>query len=182
MSEWLAVQVAAFLAWFSLPEVGLVSIFIVAAVAATLLPMGSEPALLGYIALSPHMFWPAIGAATLGNTVGGAASYLIGRGAFEGVKAWRMRHRPDSAAIEAARVEQAQQPGGRLHEKAVRWLERFGPPALLMSWVPGIGDPLVAVAGYLRFAFWPSILFMAIGKLARYVVLGGLLVWWGPGA
>ena len=34
------------LAWLSLPEVGLTSVFVIALVSATLLPMGSEPAVL----------------------------------------------------------------------------------------------------------------------------------------
>ena len=54
---------------------GLPAIFIVSLISATLLPLGSEPAVFGYIKLSPDMFWPAILVATAGNTIGGAISY-----------------------------------------------------------------------------------------------------------
>jgi membrane protein YqaA with SNARE-associated domain len=182
MEAWLSAQVAAFLAWVSLPEVGLPSLFVVAAVSATLLPLGSEPALLGYVKLVPDMFWPAILVATLGNTVGGGLSYWIGRGAFEGIKAWKIRHPKNKPGEPVPPVPARAPEGGRWHEKAVGMLKRFGPRALLMSWLPGIGDPLCAVAGYLRFAFWPSIIYMSIGKMVRYIVLTSALLWLWPSA
>ena len=59
----------------ALPSVGLSAIFTVSLISATLLPLGSEPAVFGFIKLAPDMFWPAILVATVGNTVGGAISY-----------------------------------------------------------------------------------------------------------
>ena len=47
--------------------------------AATLLPGGSEAVLFGVLKLHPEQVWPALGVATLGNTLGGMSSYLIGR-------------------------------------------------------------------------------------------------------
>jgi len=41
------------------------------------------------------------------------------------------------------------------HPRALRWLERFGAPACLLSWLPIVGDALCAVAGWLRLPFWP---------------------------
>ncbi|WP_305016874.1 hypothetical protein [Mycobacterium tuberculosis] len=38
------------------------------------------------------------------------------------------------------------------HLRALDWLERIGPKACLLSWLPAIGDPLCAVAGWLRLA------------------------------
>ena len=65
--------------------------------------------------------------------------------------------------------------------RALRWLERFGPKACLLSWLPGVGDPLCAVAGWLRFPFWPCVLYMAIGKFARYLTMTAALLWLFPG-
>jgi len=48
----------------SLPEVGLSTVFVVAFVSATLLPMGSEPAVFALVKLNPELFWPAILVAT----------------------------------------------------------------------------------------------------------------------
>jgi len=46
---------AGVLAWLSLPQYGLVTLFVVALVSATLLPLGSEPALAGLVLLNPSL-------------------------------------------------------------------------------------------------------------------------------
>ena len=147
--------------WLALPEVGLSTVFLVATLSATLLPMGSEPAVFALIKLNPELFWPAILVATAGNTLGGAISWFMGYGV----------HR----AVDHARH------GKPTELRALRWLERFGPKACLLSWLPGVGDPLCAVAGWLRFPFWPCVLYMAIGKFARYLTMTAALLWLFPG-
>ena len=145
----------------ALPRFGLSTVFIVSFVSATLLPVGSEPAVFGLVKINPSLFWPAIGIATIGNTLGGAVSWGMGYGAHQLVD--RYRHSPS-------------------HLRALRWLERLGPRACLLSWLPLVGDPLCAVAGWLRLAFWPCILYMAIGKFLRYLVMTALLLWVFPTA
>ncbi|MEO8248870.1 MAG: DedA family protein, partial [Burkholderiales bacterium] len=44
----------------ALPEYGLGTVFVVSFISATLLPLGSEPAVFGLVKLNPHLFWPAI--------------------------------------------------------------------------------------------------------------------------
>lgn len=148
------------LALLALPEYGLSTLFVVAFVSATLLPMGSEPALFGLIKLNPELFWPAVLVATAGNTLGGAASWAMGWGSHRLVD--RVRH-------------------SDTHLRALDWLERIGPKACLLSWLPVIGDPLCAVAGWLKLPFWPCLLYMALGKLARYVMMTAALLWVFPG-
>ena len=75
--------------WLALPEVGLSTVFVVAFVSATLLPMGSEPAVFGLVKLNPDLFWAAVGVATVGNTLGGAVSWWMGWGAHEVVDKYR---------------------------------------------------------------------------------------------
>ena len=65
--------------------------------------------------------------------------------------------------------------------RALAWLQRFGPKACLLSWLPIIGDPLCAVAGWLKFPFWPCVAYMAVGKLLRYTVLTIALLQVFPG-
>jgi membrane protein YqaA with SNARE-associated domain len=67
----------------ALPQFGLSTVFVVAFVSATLLPMGSEPAVFGLIKLNPELFWPAILVATVGNTLGGALNWWLGYGAHQ---------------------------------------------------------------------------------------------------
>ena len=70
----------------ALPEYGLSTVFVVAFVSATLLPMGSEPAVFGLVKLNPGLFWPAVLVATAGNTLGGALSWWMGLGAHKVVE------------------------------------------------------------------------------------------------
>ena len=58
---------------------GLTAIFLSGFLAATLLPGGSEAALFALLKFQPELYWPALGLATLGNTLGGMTSYLLGR-------------------------------------------------------------------------------------------------------
>ena len=67
--------------WFALPRNGLSSVFLIAFVSATLLPLGSEPAVFGYAKLNPDQFWIVVLVATVGNTLGGVVDYWMGRGA-----------------------------------------------------------------------------------------------------
>jgi len=157
MDEWFAALLTA----LALPKVGLSTVFIVALVSATLLPMGSEPAVFGLVKLNPGLFWPTIVVATAGNTIGGAISWWMGYGAERAYE--RLAHRKP------------------MELKALQWLERFGPKACLLSWLPGVGDPLCALAGWLRMAFWPCVLYMAVGKFARYVTMTAVLLWVFPG-
>lgn len=113
--------------------------------AATLLPGGSEAVLYAVLKTHPAAYWTAILVATLGNTLGGMSSYLVGR--------LLPRHR-----------------GG----KALALAQRYGTPALLLSWVPLIGDALCVAAGWLRLQPAPAALFIAVGKLARYLAIAWL--------
>lgn len=140
----------------SLPEYGLGTAFVVAFLSATLLPMGSEPVVFGLVKLNPELFWPAILVATLGNTLGGMVSWAMGRGAHELIDRER---------------------GHPTHLRALDWLERFGPRACLLSWLPIVGDPLCAVAGWLKFPALPCALYMAAGKFLRYLTMTGMLLW-----
>ena len=146
----------------ALPEFGLSTVFLVSLVSATLLPMASVPVVFGLVKLNPELFWPTILVATAGNTAGGAISYWMGLGAERAYEAVADR-KPTEA-------------------RALAWLHRFGPPACLLSWLPFVGDPLCAVAGWLRLPFWPCVMYMAIGKFLRYVAYVAPLVWVFPGA
>jgi len=145
----------------ALPQYGLSTVFVVALLSATLLPMGSEPVVFGLVKLNPELFWPAVLVATAGNTVGGAISWWMGYAAERTYE--RIKHRPPREL------------------RALNWLQRFGPKACLLSWLPGVGDPLCAVAGWLRLPFWPCVGYMAIGKLLRYVTMTAALLWVFPG-
>ncbi len=93
-----------------------------------------------------------ISVATLGNTLGGMTTWLIGY--------WLAERLPTRAL-------------GPEYQPALRRLGRWGSPALLLSWLPILGDPLCLAAGWLRVSPRSAILFMAAGKGLRY----GIVLW-----
>lgn len=152
----------------ALPQYGLSTVFIVSFISATLLPMASEPAVFGLVTLNPSLFWQAVLVATAGNTLGGAVDWWMGYGAHQ-VKDQVTRK------ITNQPLQTTQQ------SRAVRWLEKLGPKACLLAWLPVIGDPLCTMAGWLKFPFWPCVAYMAIGKFTRYFLMTGSLIWAFPG-
>jgi membrane protein YqaA with SNARE-associated domain len=150
MPEWME----SLLALLSLPKFGLSTVFVVSFLGATLLPLASEPAVFGLVKLNPDLFWPAVWVATAGNTLGGAVSWWMGLASHKVIDKYR-----HSAT----------------HLRALDWLERVGPKACLLSWLPGVGDPLCAVAGWLKLPFWPCVFYMAIGKFLRYATMTAVL-------
>ena len=118
----------------SLPEYGLSSVFVISFVSATLLPLGSEPAVFGD-------WWLGYGAHKVADKYGKSKTHL----------------------------------------KAIDWLGRIGPKACLFSFLPIIGDPLCAVAGWLKLPFWPCVGWMLAGKFLRYFAMTAALVGMFPG-
>ena len=133
------------------PEVGLSAVFLISFVSATLLPLGSEPAVFATVKAMPAMFWTIVGVATFGNTLGGIVDYWMGYGAQKAFAAER-------------------------RSRWFGWLESYGPKTMLLSWLPVIGDPICTLAGWLRLPFWPSVMYMAIGKFLRYLAMTWLLM------
>jgi membrane protein YqaA with SNARE-associated domain len=159
MTEWFSSAMAAILAAAALPSVGLPAVFAWCMASATLLPLGSEPVVFGYIKLNPDMFVWGVLAATAGNTLGGMINYWLAYGAKHAV------------------AKQSQSP------RALAWFEKLGPKALFFSFLPVIGDPLTAVAGWLKMPWLPCLCWQAAGKLLRYMVVTAVLMfvpdtWW----
>jgi membrane protein YqaA with SNARE-associated domain len=130
------------------------TMFTVSFLAATVLPVGSEPLFIALVRLHPGEVPALLAVATLGNTLGGLTSYALGR-----FVAGRVA--PEAAA-----------------SRWGQWLRRFGAPTLLLAWAPVGGDLLCLLAGWMRISWWQAALWMALGKLARYWVLAvGAALW-----
>ena len=111
---------------------------------ATILPGTSDVVLLAFVNANPQLWLGALLLATLGNGMGSMVSYGMGRLVPD-------KHRPSE----------------RIHG----WIQKYGVWALLMSWVPFVGDGLAIAAGWLRLNLWLSSLMLVLGKFARYAVL-----------
>ena len=109
------------------------------------MPGGSELALLAFVTRYPEATTESFVLATIGNTLGGVTTY------------WMARALPEPKDI--SRLVLAR---------------RWGAPVLVLAWAPVIGDALCAAAGWLRLPWLPSVLWMLLGKAARYgVVIAG---------
>jgi len=98
--------------------------------------------LFGVLKMHPTLFGAALVVATIGNTLGGMSSYLLGR------------------------ILPERKPG-----KGLAWVQHFGVFALLFAWAPFIGDALCVAAGWLRLNALQAALLMALGKFLRYWVV-----------
>ena len=133
------------------------SMFVSGFLSATLLPGNSEVLLVSLLLSGKASALGVTGIAALGNTLGGLTNVIIGR---------------------CLPLKQQ----GQWHNTATAWLHRWGPAALLLSWLPVIGDLLCVLAGWLRFAWLPVALWLAVGKTLRYGVLAFATLqgmeWW----
>ena len=117
--------------------------------AATILPLGSEPALAAIVHRREAWGLP-VAIATLGNYLGACTTYALAMSASKTVKSERAVRRMARASA---------------------LILKYGPPALLLSWVPLLGDAIVAAAGAARMPFLPFSLWTFTGKAARYAAL-----------
>ena len=133
--------------WFVITETfSLWSLFFSAFLSSTLLPGSSEALLLTFLSQEFNPYSLLL-VATIGNTLGGISSWLIGF--------WLIKKYPDSIPE-------------KIKPESIERIRHWGWPVLLLSWVPVIGDPLCLAAGWLRLNFYWSVLAIALGKLARY--------------
>jgi membrane protein YqaA with SNARE-associated domain len=134
----------------------LAGLFLISLSAATLLPGGSEAALLALASLSTYSALTLLVVASTGNILGSILNYLLGRIAL------RFQDRvwfPASASQ---------------LDKAQNWFSRWGYWAVLLAWMPLIGDPITVAAGVLRMGFGLFLLLVTISKTLRYMVVLGL--------
>ncbi|MCB1759268.1 MAG: DedA family protein [Gammaproteobacteria bacterium] len=132
----------------------LLAIFGSGFLASTLLPGGSEAALLYAVNQQPERTAALWLAATSGNMLGGLSSWLLG---------FWLRHRFPARSLD------------RSGQRALARVQRYGAPVLLLSWLPLVGDPLCLAAGWLGIRLTPATLYIGLGKGIRYALLLSLI-------
>lgn len=138
----------------------LFSLFTVAFLAATFLPLSSEVYFLALLSSGVEPFALVLWA-SLGNTLGAAVNWWLGRiarGKVQWVttRSWLRINEEDI-------------------DRASRSFQRFGKWSLLFAWMPIVGDALTLVAGLARVPLWQLIVLAGTGKTLRYLSLAGLL-------
>jgi len=127
------------------------TLFAVAFISATLLPMGSEALLLYDISQTDTLclLW---GLATIGNTLGSMVNYWLGL-------------KGESYLEEKGYLSKEKM------QKAKHSFSRYGGWTLLLSWMPIIGDPLTFIAGVMGYNFKKFSFIVLLAKGLRYAVL-----------
>jgi len=128
-----------------------ITLFAVAFLSATLLPLGSEALLLYDISEGYSLFllWCF---ASIGNTLGSVLNYWLG---LKG-----------ELYLEKKGYLSAEKMG-----KAKSTFDQYGGWTLLLSWAPVIGDPLTFIAGVLKYNFKGFVLIVFAAKATRYAVI-----------
>ncbi len=131
----------------------LLSLFLGAFLAATILPFSSEVMLATALNAHIHDKWLLVSIATLGNTMGAVVNWGFGR---------YLLHWSDRAWFPFSRQQL---------DNASRRFNKYGTWSLLFSWVPVIGDPLTFAAGVLNVRFVVFLPLVAVGKATRYILI-----------
>jgi membrane protein YqaA with SNARE-associated domain len=134
--------------WLFTPEASLGALLLATFLAATLIPLSSEAALFAVLRLHQDLLWPALGIATLGNTLGGLTSYLIGR------------------LI-----------GNKKPLPQVERVQRYGAPVLVFAWLPLVGDALCVAAGWLKLNWMSVTMWQGAGRFVRYWLVAQGALW-----
>jgi membrane protein YqaA with SNARE-associated domain len=151
MAEWINDASLWMQGWLN-PQAGLVGVFVSALLSATVLPGSTELVLTAKIVAYPALTWSAFSAALGGSAIGCALNFGMGHAARSGWE--RFKH---------VQVDEE-------HSRIAR-LRRWGPPVLVLSVVPLVGDALVLAAGWLKMPFWHSLCWIVLGKGTRYLLL-----------
>ncbi len=131
-------------------EHGAWGLFVVAFLAATILPFSSEVALGGAL-MAQVPLGQALVAACVGNSLACLLNYGLGA----------LLHKRTKEKLEESW-------SGR---RALDWSERFGAVALLGSWLPIIGDPLTIVAGVMRVPLGLFVVIVVPLRVLRYLLV-----------
>ena len=142
----------------ALESLGLFGLFLATFLSATILPFSSEAILLFFLTkgVDPKI---CLSIATLGNSLGGASNYFIGR---LGNPLWLKRIGVKENTI----------------SKNEKWINKYGSRIAFFSWVPFLGDPLLVVLGYFRSNLINTLMWMILGKLLRYVLVYLIYYYW----
>ena len=116
--------------------------------AATILPLASEVPLAVVVRRHGDLLLP-VAVATLGNFLGACTTYGLARAAAAKIAHRSTKPRPRALAL----------------------FERYGAPSLVLSWVPLIGDAIVALAGAARVPIAAFSAWTLVGKAARYAAV-----------
>ena len=136
-------------------------LFLFAFLSASIIPVSSEAAIAGAIMLKmpagEALFW-----AGAGNCLGIAMNYGIG---LWSSKKWLKKY------VDRAKAT-----------RSFNYVERYGYLALLLSWIPVIGDPITILAGVVRMNFIVFVVLSFSLRILRYYLIVAAMIQTNLGA
>ena len=139
-------------------EYGYAGLFVLAFLAATILPIGSEVFFMAMIAAGFDPWWCLVWA-SLGNTLGGMTNYWLG---WLGKTEWVEKY----LKVSKAKIRKMQ-----------KWLHYKGALTAFFSFLPAVGDLIPLALGYMKADVYVTAGAMLAGKLARYALLIYGTIW-----
>lgn len=137
---------------FQFEQLGLLGLFIVALLAATILPLGSELVLVAILLAGTNPVI-AVAVASVGNVLGSCVNYGLGYWLSQGrIQKWLRISDEDFLKAEGI-------------------FNKYGLVSLCFAWVPIIGDPITFVAGVLRASLTWFVVLVTFGKTMRYIFI-----------
>ncbi len=135
-----------------LAEFGYWGLLLASFLAATILPLSSEVVFAALIAAG-YDIWSCITYATVGNSIGGATCYYLGRlGKIEWLEKW--------FNIKREKID-----------SMISWLQTKGAIMGFFGFLPGVGDLMLVALGFMR-ANTPIVMIsMTAGKFLRYLMI-----------
>ena len=134
---------------------GILALFFTSFIAATIVPASSSAILLAALAAGAQPI-PALIACSIGNSLGCAANYWIGR--FIG--------RPLIPKLRKSK-------NGR---KAIRYVRKYGTYSLFIAWAPFVGDPITIAAGIFRINFLKFSIIVYSFRIVGYIIVAAFFV------
>lgn len=131
----------------------LIFLFGLAVLSATALPAQASLVTLALMASGKYEPWKLVAAACAGTAIGVSITWVLGR----------YVSRVEDKAWFPIKKEYLQ--------KARDLFSRHGTITLLLAGVPGIGDPVMLIAGALRIRFWLFFSVAAPAKCARFFII-----------
>jgi membrane protein YqaA with SNARE-associated domain len=125
---------------------GLLGLLLAGFLSATILPFSSEAVFLVYLQLDYPVI-ASIACIGIGNVLGGALTFWMGRkgrDVLDKSKKW---------------------------PKTEQFVVKYGALSALLSWLPFVGDPLLLFLGYFKTPTVATLVYMTLGKFARYVFI-----------
>ena len=130
-----------------------ISLFIFCLTLGTFFPFASETYLVTLLLSEKHNIILLLFFASVGNIIGSIISWIFGYFVNYFInKSWFPINK-------------------YLLQKATNIFKKYGKWSLLLSWVPFIGDPIAFAAGTFRYNILFFLIFVSIGKVARYLLL-----------